>query len=101
MILIILILIAQFYVAVWPLEAPETPGDTAESFFIAYLAAPIMLLFWIAGYAWKRQRPLRSHEIDLDTGRKSWLTAEEMRAYHAERSNVSFPLRVYRILFSH
>jgi amino acid permease len=52
---------------------------------VVYLAAPILLLFWIIGFAWKRTLPKRAHEIDLDTGRKSWLTVEDMRAYRAER----------------
>lgn len=39
-----------------------------------------MILFYIIGYAWKRTLPQRASEIDLDTGRKSWLTVEEMRA---------------------
>ena len=45
-----------------------------------YLAFPVMILFYIIGYAWKRTLPQRASEIDLDTGRKSWLTVEEMRA---------------------
>lgn len=74
-------LIAQFYVAIWPIGGmADKPGDVAEAFFQAYLAAPVMLLFYAGGYLWKRTLPQRAHEIDLDTGRKSWLTVEEMRA---------------------
>lgn len=47
---------------------------------MSYLAAPIMIGFYVAGYLWKRTLPKRAHEIDLDTGRKSWLTVEDMRA---------------------
>jgi len=50
-----------------------------QDFFAVYLAFPVMILFYIIGYVWKRTLPQRAHEIDLDTGRKSWLTAEEMR----------------------
>lgn len=39
-----------------------------------------MIGFYIAGFWWKRTLPKRAHEIDLDTGRKSWLTVEDMRA---------------------
>jgi hypothetical protein len=46
----------------------------------SYAAMPILLAFWIVGYAWKRTLPKRASEIDLDTGRKSWLTVEDMRA---------------------
>jgi len=54
----------------------------------------------IAGLAWKRRLPLRASQIDLDTGRKSWLTVEEMRAYRAERAMAPWYKRIYRILFS-
>ncbi|KAL0959014.1 hypothetical protein HGRIS_014326 [Hohenbuehelia grisea] len=100
-ILITLVLIAQFYVAIWPIEGmAETSQKVAEGFFKAYLAAPVMLLFWIIGYAWKRALPLRATEIDLDTGRKSWLTVEQMNAYRAERAAAPWHIRIYRILFS-
>lgn len=31
-----------------------------------YLAAPVMILFYIIGFAWKRKLPKRASEIDLD-----------------------------------
>lgn len=59
-----------------------------------------MLGFWIIGYIWKRGVPRRASEIDLDTGRKSWLTVEDMRAYRAERAAAPMYIRIYRMLFS-
>jgi len=100
LILVILVLIAQFYVAVWPLGPTRTGAPAAEAFFKSYLAAPIILFFWILGYAWKRGKPRRASEIDLDTGRKSWLTVEDMEAYRAERALAPWWKKVYRILFS-
>ncbi|PPQ69429.1 hypothetical protein CVT24_001478 [Panaeolus cyanescens] len=101
-ILIVLVLIAQFYIAIWPIggTAGMTGGEIAEGFFKVYLALPVMVLFYIIGYAWKRTLPQRAHEIDLDTGRKSWLTVEEMRQYRAERRNAPLHIRIYRILFT-
>lgn len=99
-ILIGLVLIAQFYVAIWPIGGTTGPRDVVESFFKAYLAVPVMLIFWIAGYAWQQRRPLRASEIDLDTGRKSWLTVEQMREYRAERAAAPWHIRTYRILFT-
>jgi len=32
----------------------------------SYLAFPVMIAFYAAGYYWKRTLPQRSHEIDLD-----------------------------------
>jgi len=98
--LIVIVLIAQFYVAVWPIGGVTSADERASSFFEAYLAAPIMLAFWIGGYLWKRTLPWKASEIDLDTGRKSWLTVEEMREYRAERAAAPLYVRVYRMLFT-
>ena len=72
----------------------------AQDFFKIFLAAPIMIAFYIAGYIWKRKLPYRAHEIDLDTGRKSFLTVEEMDEYHRVRRLAPLYIRVYRMLFS-
>jgi yeast amino acid transporter len=51
-VLITLVLIAQFYIAIWPIGGmAETGTKVAEEFFKVYLAAPIMLGFWVAGYS--------------------------------------------------
>ncbi|KAK7062876.1 Amino-acid permease inda1 [Paramarasmius palmivorus] len=99
-VLMVLVLIAQFYVAVWPIGFNGTPTERVQSFFKAYMAIPIILCFWIIGYAWKRTTPRRAHEIDLDSGRKSWLTVEEMRQYRLERSQAPLHIRIYRMLFT-
>ncbi|KJA14768.1 hypothetical protein HYPSUDRAFT_208447 [Hypholoma sublateritium FD-334 SS-4] len=100
-ILVILVLIAQFYVAIWPIGGMDPdPKVVAQNFFETYLAFPVMILFYIIGYAWKRTLPQRASEIDLDTGRKSWLTVEEMRAWRASRKEAPLHIRIYRILFS-
>ncbi|KAF9044928.1 APC amino acid permease [Panaeolus papilionaceus] len=101
-ILIIIVLIAQFYIAIWPIggTAGLSGGEIAQAFFKVYLALPVMILFYVIGYAWKRTLPQRAHEIDLDTGRKSWLTVEEMRQYRAERRNAPLHVRIFRLLFT-
>ncbi|WVW83497.1 hypothetical protein I302_105518 [Kwoniella bestiolae CBS 10118] len=98
--LIVIILIAQFYIGLFPIGGVESAGERAESFFLSYLAAPIMIGFYVIGYLWKRTLPRKAHEIDLDTGRKSWLTVEDMRAYRAERAAAPLYIRIYRMLFS-
>jgi yeast amino acid transporter len=67
----------------------------------AYLAVPVMMAFYIVGYAWKRSLPQRAHEINLDSGRKAWYTAEEMNAWRAERRAAPFHIRLWRALFTH
>ncbi|ORX40810.1 amino-acid permease inda1 [Kockovaella imperatae] len=98
--LIVIVLIAQFYIGLFPLGESVTASQRAESFFLAYLTVPIVAVFWIFGYYWKRTLPRKAHEIDLDTGRKCWLTVEESRAYRRERANAPWYVRLYRLLFS-
>ncbi|KAH0578859.1 hypothetical protein H2248_003051 [Termitomyces sp. 'cryptogamus'] len=100
-ILLVLVLIAQFYIAIWPVGGMnDDPKKVAENFFSSYLGFPIVLLFWIIGYIWKRTLPKAINDIDLDTGRKSWLTVDEMRAYRESRKNAPLYVRIYRLLFS-
>ncbi|KAH0845390.1 hypothetical protein AYO21_06097 [Fonsecaea monophora] len=78
--LIFIALAAQFFVAI----APPFTTDlaSAEDFFKAYLALPVVLFFWVCGYLWKRQGFLRLDQIDLDTGRREhdWETINAYRA---------------------
>ncbi|KAF4977141.1 hypothetical protein FZEAL_6284 [Fusarium zealandicum] len=80
--LIVLVLIAQFYVAI-----SSPPGEsgmgTVEGFFISYLAFPVILVFWAIGYLWKREGWININNIDLDTGRRehNW---EEINKFRAE-----------------
>jgi len=82
-IILVLVLIAQFYVAIFPIGGTLSGTDAAESFFLAYLAVPVWILFYIVGVAWKRTRPQKASEIDLVTGRKCWASADELNAERA------------------
>ncbi|KAL7413890.1 amino-acid permease inda1 [Mrakia frigida] len=100
-ILIVLVIVAQFYIALWPIGGMDPDGmAVAEGFFKTFLALPILITFYIIGLIWKRKLPYRAMDIDLDTGRKSWLTVEEMDAYHAERRLAPWHIRLYRTLFT-
>lgn len=67
MLVYVLVLIAQFWIAVWPIgDAPN-----ASAFFQSYLGVPVVLVSWF-GYkiytkVWRIIIP--ASEIDLDTGR--------------------------------
>ncbi|KXN92037.1 Amino-acid permease inda1 [Leucoagaricus sp. SymC.cos] len=101
-ILVILVLIAQFYIAIWPIGGiSDDPKKVAESFFQAYLAMPIIIVFYAIGIVWKRSTPQRAHQINLESGRKSYYTAEEMNAWRAERRTAPIYVRIYRMLFSY
>ncbi|KAF5245609.1 hypothetical protein FANTH_7245 [Fusarium anthophilum] len=69
LIFVVVILIAQFYVAI---VAPvgESGMGTVEDFFMQYLGLPIVLAFWAGGYLWKRTRWISIEKIDIDTGRR-------------------------------
>lgn len=67
----ILVLIAQFWVGFAPVGFQTmTAAARVESFFSVYLAAPVVILFYIPYKFWFRTKFVRSHEIDLVTGRR-------------------------------
>lgn len=68
----VLILIAQFYVALFPIGG--TPN--AQAFFEAYLAVPIIMGFFIFWKIYKNTRWVRTKEIDLVSGRREMNLAE-------------------------
>ena len=75
-----IVLAATLYSAIAP---PFTSAlNDAGGFFKTYLAAPVVLFFYAAGYLWKRKGPVRLADIDLDTGRREhdW---EEINAYRS------------------
>lgn len=140
-VLIVLVLIAQFYVvsatltlpspplriadvrhsrqALWPIGGMDSEGSAvAYDFFLIWLGAPICLAMWIyAVIRFRRFKWLRLDEIDLDvgfaatpvflrfvrartdsgfiqTGRKSWLTVEEMRLVSQASTSPSASLQL-------
>ncbi|TDZ25409.1 Amino-acid permease inda1 [Colletotrichum orbiculare MAFF 240422] len=78
--LCILVFIAQTYVAISPIGSDT---NTAEGFFEAMLTVPVIIVFWIAGFIWKRTGWLRTHQMDVDTGRRE-LDWDEINRFKAE-----------------
>lgn len=76
-----IILIAQIFAAIAPYNEKGV-GD-AKSFFKQVLALPVVLFFWVCGYAWKRTGWLKLDQIDLDAGLRAhdW---DEINAYRAK-----------------
>ena len=85
-ILVVLVLIAQFYTAVWPIGG--TPN--AQAFFEAYLAAPIVLASFIFWKIFKRTKIVRSHEVDLVSGRRHMNLKELKAEERAEQAHWGF-----------
>ncbi|KAL8825017.1 MAG: hypothetical protein Q9191_004670 [Dirinaria sp. TL-2023a] len=82
----VLVLIAQFWTGFSPVKPPggePVKGALAltGSFFEAYLAAPIVLVFYVGYKFWARTKVMRCRDMDLRTGRRELnlreLVAEE------------------------
>lgn len=95
--IIILVLIGQFYVALFPAGNDGEMND-AEGFFMSYLAFFVVLAFWGAGYLWKRAGWLRTAQIDVDSGRRE-IDWEAHRAVVEKRKNAKGFKRVMNFLF--
>jgi yeast amino acid transporter len=67
----LLILIAQFWTAVWPVGySSETPSEIAQGFFEAYLALPIVIVFYAGFKIIKKTKYKRLKDIDVTSGRR-------------------------------
>ncbi|CAF1112930.1 unnamed protein product [Adineta steineri] len=77
----ILCLIAQFYIAVSPIHG----SVTARSFFEAYLAVPIVIISYIVWKIWKKTPFMRPSTIDLETGRRMLNVQQLIDEEKAER----------------
>jgi yeast amino acid transporter len=102
LILAILVFIAQIYVAIFPVGGgpSEIPGSAndAEGFFKACLALPVVVVFWIVGYIWKRPTFLTIDKIDLDTGRREIDWALH-RSIEEKRANANIFMKIIYKLF--
>ncbi len=95
LILNVVVLVAQLYVAICP---PGGGYNDAQGFFKAFLAFPLVIAFWVGGYIWKRRGWLRTHEIDVDTGRRE-LPWDEIHAYRAELAKMPAWKRIVYTVF--
>jgi len=83
--LVVLALVMQLISAIIPPFSDQYAS--AEDFFKAYLAFPVVLFFWACGYLWKRQGFLKLDQIDVDTGLRehNW---DEINAYRAHQATL-------------
>ncbi len=107
----ILVLVAQFWTAAWPIPTandnggrtgnnpiPDTPAGQARSFFLEYLTVPIVLTFFIAHKLWYRTRVVRIDEMDVDTGRRDFNLPILVAQEHDEKQNWPLWKKTYRLL---
>lgn len=84
----VVVLIAQFWIGVWPVGYGDyTASEIANNFFLAYLAAPVVILFYIVHKAYYRT-PLfiRSKSMDLRSGIRELNLLELQAEEAAERA---------------
>lgn len=93
--LIVLVLIAQFYMAVSPIGARI---GTVEGFSKSYLALPVVLFFWALGFLWKLEGWLKTSQIDVDTERRE-IDWEAHRAVAEKRKSTGWFMRIIYFMF--
>ncbi|QRG39641.1 hypothetical protein FDK38_004090 [Candidozyma auris] len=93
----ILVLVAQFWIALFPLG--EKPS--VEAFFKAYISFPIIIVFYVFHKFWKRNWRLYIpiEEIDIDTGRRE-MDLEQLKQEIAEEKAVLASKPLYYRLYS-
>jgi amino acid transporter len=100
LVLNVLVLVAQFWTAAWPIPHPlasssssasskgqvmgdggeggtamvpiESARDVAKNFFLEYLCAPIVLACYVGYKLWYRTAVVKVEEMDVDTGRRDF-----------------------------
>ncbi|KAL4750848.1 hypothetical protein BDW72DRAFT_203589 [Aspergillus terricola var. indicus] len=66
----ILLVIVEFYLAVWPLGEP----GCAETFFASYVSIVAIVVLYIVAKVYYRRPPwIKAKDIDLDTGRRFYV----------------------------
>lgn len=96
----ILVLAAQFWIGAWPVGYGEnTPAQNVNNFFLAYLAAPVVILCYAAHKVYyKTPLFIRSHDMDLRSGVRE-LNLVELRAEEAaERAHWPKWKKFYKFL---
>ncbi|KAF5213253.1 glyceraldehyde-3-phosphate dehydrogenase 1 [Clavispora lusitaniae] len=95
----ILVLIAQFWIAVWPVGGKPNAND----FFQSYLSAPVVLAFYLGHKIWKKNWKLyiKVEDLDIDTGRRDLdldLLKQELAEERAHIASLPFYKRAYHVM---
>ncbi|PVH76634.1 amino acid permease [Cadophora sp. DSE1049] len=94
--LCVIVLIATLISAILPAGVSRTA--TVKEFFSAWLTVPVIAVFWIIGYAWKREGGLKIEQIDVDTGRRE-IDWDVINAYRAEVASWPKWKRIFHKLY--
>lgn len=98
LILNVLVLVAQFWTAGWPIAYGEQNADSrAQTFFLAYLAAPVVIAFYIPYKIYYRTPFMKTSEMDLQTGRRELDSTALIEADRVEMAQMPKWKRIYKI----
>lgn len=94
-----LILVAQFWVGVWPeYYSTYSPSEIATNFFQAYLAVPICLILYVGYKVARRTAIMRSNTMDLVSGRRELDLTAIIAEEKAERAAWPVWKRWYKVV---
>lgn len=93
------ILVAQLWVAIDPTGEPaHSPKERAANFFAAYLAMPVVLVFYLCYKLWFRPRWVRIADVDLTVGRNEFESEVVRRQWKEDKSEWPTWKRIYKTL---
>lgn len=94
-----LVLIAQFWTGFAPIGYKELGASAlVKNFFEAYLAAPIVILFYVGYKFWYRTPFIRSASMDLHSGIRDLNLAELLAEERAEQASWPTWKRWYKVV---
>ncbi|KAF7960470.1 hypothetical protein EAE96_000150 [Botrytis aclada] len=94
-----LVLVAQFWTAIWPIGyASMSQTDIAKNFFLAYLAAPVVLAFYIPYKIWYKTPFMKIMDMDLDTGKRDLDTPALIEQDRLEKASWPAWKRAYKTM---
>jgi amino acid transporter len=94
-----LVLVAQFYVSVAPIDYTTlSVSGRLQRFFSVYLALPVTIAFYIPYKLYYRTPVIRSHNMDLHTGIRELNIAELIEEEREERKRWPRWKKVYKFL---
>lgn len=95
----VLLLILQFWVGAWPVGYADLGGaGQARSFFLVYLAAPIVVVFYLGYKIWFGVPFMRVRDMDVRTGMRELNLPELVAEENAERAAWPRWKKFYKIL---
>ncbi|WPH02826.1 Hypothetical protein R9X50_00569400 [Acrodontium crateriforme] len=93
----VLVLIAQFWTGAWAVDyGDNSVSQNVINFFQAYMAAPVIVLFYVGYKFWYKPPIIRRHNMNLHTGIRDLNIAELIAEERAERAHWPAWRRAYK-----